>query len=91
MLNRIAALPFADRVGQPTTVLPFSDERGWRRQSVAGIGRKRVSFELWDSAELRDWPVPRPHTQSHLLVEAELCNDLQTPSKIIFVESDFAG
>jgi hypothetical protein len=56
--DRLAAL--ARRVGERQTGADFGGERGRGGESVRGIGRKRVSFEFWDSAERQNRPVPRP-------------------------------
>jgi hypothetical protein len=48
------------RVGELATESDFSDERGGVGKSVRGTGRKRVSFEFWDSAERQNRPVPWP-------------------------------
>jgi len=48
------------RVGEPQTGADFGGERDRGGESVRGTGRKRVSFEFWDSAERQDWPVLGP-------------------------------
>jgi len=48
------------RVGEPQTGADFGGERDRGRESVRGTGRKRVSFEFWDSAERQNWPVLGP-------------------------------
>jgi hypothetical protein len=50
----------ARRVGESTTGSYFSDARGTGRQSVAGIGRKRVSFGLWGSRERQNGTIRGP-------------------------------
>jgi len=54
--DRLAAL--ARRVGGPQIGADFGGERGRGRKSVRGTGRRRVSFEIWDSAERQYWPFP---------------------------------
>lgn len=46
------------RVGEPQAGADFGGERDRGGESVEGTGRKRVSFEFWDSAERQNWPVP---------------------------------
>jgi len=48
------------RVGEPQTGADFGGERDRGGESVRGTGRKRVSFEFWDSAERQNWPVLGP-------------------------------
>ncbi len=45
-------------VGWPQNRADFGGERGRGGKSVRGTGRKRVSFEFWDSAGRQNRPVP---------------------------------
>jgi hypothetical protein len=64
------SVALARRVGEPTTGSDFSDARGTGRQSVAGIGRKRVSFGLWGSRERQNATIRGPW--EHLEVQIRL-------------------
>ncbi len=64
------SVALARRVGEPTTGSDFSDARGTGRQSVAGIGRKRVSFGLWVSRERQNGTIRGPW--EHLEVQIRL-------------------
>jgi hypothetical protein len=48
------------RVGEPRTGADFGGERDRGSESVRGTGRKRVSFEFWDSGERQNWSVLGP-------------------------------
>jgi hypothetical protein len=64
------SVALASRVGELTTGSDFSDESGRGGKSVRGTGRKRVSFEFWDSAERQNrpvpWPVEAPSTENSI-------------------------
>ena len=54
------SVALAHRVSEPTTGWDFSDARGTGRQSVAGVGRKGLSFRLWGSRERQNGTIRGP-------------------------------